>query len=277
MFRSIKPVAKAGFASLAFVGLLTSCAATSTVEAAPTPSATAAVAAAAPAAWSYTGENGPESWASLDPSYAVCADGSAQSPINITAPTATDLPNIVFSYSAGEAGIFNNGHTVEAEPMMEGENSIDLNGTTYPFLQLHFHAPSEHEIDGQHYPLEVHFVHKTEDGQIAVVGVLVTEGAENAAWKPFTDHIGSATEDPEATLTELDWSTMLPAVQSTIRYDGSLTTPGCAEGVKWNVMTDPIAMSAEQIAAFTGVYSENSRPVQPLDGRTVVIDSTPSE
>ena len=41
---------------------------------------------------------------------------------------------------------------------------------------------------------------------------------------------------------------MLPKTQTTYRYDGSLTTPGCAEGVKWNVMSTPISMSAEQIA-----------------------------
>jgi len=270
------PLAKISLTVVVLAGLLTACVPT-TETFTPLPSATATPPATAAAAWSYTGANGPDSWGTLDPSYATCADGSAQSPIDITAPAATDLTNIAFSYKAGEAGIFNNGHTVEAEPLTEGENSIVLDGVTYPFLQFHFHAPSEHEVNGEHFPLEVHFVHKNADGQIAVVGVLVREGAANAAWQPFIDKIAAATEDPEADVTTLDWSTLLPAVQTTYRYDGSLTTPGCAEGVKWNVMTEPITMSSDQIAAFVGAYPNNSRPVQPLDGRVVAQDSTPNK
>ena len=237
-------------------------------------SATESPSAATPAEWSYSGEKGPEAWGSLDESYAACADGTAQSPIDITATSPTDLPNIEFSYEVGEAGIFNNGHTVEAEPLGEGADTIKLDGTVYPFLQFHFHAPSEHAVNGKNYPLEVHFVHKTEDGKIAVVGVFVEEGAANPAWDPFIENIAKATEDPEATTVEIDWLALLPSTQITARYDGSLTTPGCAEGVKWNVMTTPITMSAEQIAAFTGAYSGNARPVQPLNDRVVLLDTT---
>ena len=237
----------------------------------PTPTETTP---AAPAAWSYEGANGPDAWGTLDPTYVTCVDGTAQSPIDISGAVETDLDNIEFNYVAGEAGVFNNGHTVEAEPMVEGEDTIVLDGAEYPFLQFHFHSPSEHAVDGTQYPVEVHFVHKTEAGDIAVVGVFVKEGKTNKAWAPFVDLIASATQDPEANLTELDWAAMLPKTQTTYRYDGSLTTPGCAEGVKWNVMTTPITMSAEQIAAFVGAYSNNARPVQPLNGREVLVDST---
>jgi carbonic anhydrase len=254
--------------TLAVAGLLAGCSSN-----AATP--TAAPTEAKPAAWSYSGDTGPADWGSLDTAYALCADGTAQTPIDVVNPVATDLENITFNYAAGEAGVFNNGHTVEAEPMVEGEDSISLDGVDYPFLQFHFHAPSEHVVNGEHYAVEVHFVHKTEVGKIAVVGIFVKEGEANAAWQPFVDAISGATDNPEDSLVELDWSTMLPAIQTRISYDGSLTTPGCAEGVKWNVMSDAITMSAEQIAAFTGAYADNSRPVQALNGREVLIDSTP--
>ena len=238
---------------------------------APTPSETAA---ATPAAWSYSGANGPDTWGTLDPTYTTCVDGTAQSPIDITKTTGADLENITFNYVAGEAGVFNNGHTVEAEPMAAGEDTIVLDGATYPFLQFHFHAPSEHAVNGEHYPLEVHFVHKTDAGDIAVVGVFIKEGKANKAWQPFVDLISKATDNPEDSLTTLDWAAMLPSNQTTYRYDGSLTTPGCAEGVKWNVMTTPIEMSADQIAAFVGAYANNARPVQPLNDREVLVDTT---
>jgi carbonic anhydrase len=237
---------------------------------------TGTTAATAAASWTYTGASGANHWGTLDAAYATCADGTAQSPINIVKTKSKNLKNIAFHYVTGEAGVFNNGHTVEAEPLTAPANTstIALDGLTYSFLQFHFHAPSEHEINGLHYPVEVHFVNKATDGKLAVVGVFIKRGKENAAWKPFTDAMLAADATAENTKVELDWSKLLPANKTTMRYNGSLTTPGCAEGVKWNVMTTPIEMSDAQINTFLEAYSGNNRPVQPLHGRTVVLDST---
>ena len=128
-----------------------------------------------------------------------------------------------------------------------------------------------------HYPVEVHFVHKTDAGKLAVVGVFIKAGKENVEWKAFTDKLTVATADPEATKVELDWAKLLPAASKTVRYDGSLTTPGCSEGVKWNVFTTPIQMSQAQINQFLEAYSGNNRPVQPLNNRVVAVDSTPTK
>lgn len=234
------------------------------------------VALGAGASWTYSGATGPSHWATIDSAnYAVCADGTAQSPINISKPKATPLTNLKFDYVAGEAGIFNNGHTVEAEPLGTEASTVTIGGTVYPFAQFHFHAPSEHEINGLHYPVEVHFVHKTAAGKIAVVGVFIKAGSEtNAEWAPFIAKLNTATADPEATKIELDWAKLLPTNKQTVRYDGSLTTPGCAEGVKWNVFTHPVVLSQPQINAFLEAYSGNNRPVQPLHSRKVLLDST---
>jgi hypothetical protein len=35
-----------------------------------------------------------------------------------------------------------------------------VDGTFVPLNQFHFHSPSEHTINGVHYPLEMHMVHK---------------------------------------------------------------------------------------------------------------------
>ena len=237
------------------------------------------IAHGAGAAWTYTGPTGPSHWATIDPAnYAKCADGTAQSPINITKTKSVALTNLLFNYSAGEAGIFNNGHTVEAEPLGTTTETMTVDGVTYPFAQFHFHAPSEHEINGMHYPVEVHFVHKTADGKIAVVGVFLKAGATaNAEWAPFVDKMIAATADPEATKVEIDWAKLLPADKTTVRYDGSLTTPGCSEGVKWNVFTHPVIVSQAQINTFLEAYSGNNRPVQPLNSRVVKLDSTPKK
>ena len=122
--------------------------------------------------------------------------------------------------SAGEAEVFNNGHTVEAEPGAEAEaSSMTVNGVTYPFAQFHFHAPSEHVVNGKRYPLEVHFVHKTADGKLAVVGVFVRAGKHNDAWDPFISNMLKATANAEDTkVMDFDWAKLLPTNKTTIRY-----------------------------------------------------------
>jgi carbonic anhydrase len=70
----------------------------------------------------------------------------------------------------------------------------------------------------------------------------------------------------------VDVNQLLPTRRTTYRYDGSLTTPPCSEGVKWIVMTDPVQLSAQQINAFRTVMKDNNRPVQPLNARKVVTD-----
>ncbi|MGH3028559.1 MAG: carbonic anhydrase family protein, partial [Gaiellaceae bacterium] len=136
----------------------------------------------------------------------------------------------------------------------------------------HFHAPSEHVVDGARSPVEAHFVHKTEDEQIAVVGVILTVGeSPNEAWQPLVDALDVAESDTVA--AELDWEAMLPDDRATIRYEGSLTTPPCTEGVRWLLMQETVSLSDDQLAAFDAAYSGNNRPVQPLNGRAVEIDA----
>ena len=39
-------------------------------------------------------------------------------------------------------------------------------------LQVHWHTPSEHTINGKHYDAEAHVVHADKDGKLAVVGIV---------------------------------------------------------------------------------------------------------
>lgn len=235
------------------------------------PSVDAMAAAEDVAHWSYEGSTGPDFWGSLDPSFVTCADGSAQTPINIVSPTLTDLPDIQFAYQSGQAEIENNGHTIQANAL-EG-SSITVNGKTYELLQAHFHAPSEHTVNGKSYPAEVHFVHRADDGTLAVIGVLLeVGGADNHAWSPYVN--GLPTKEGATTKQQFDWLAMLPTNHQTIRYNGSLTTPPCSEGVSWLLMSTPVSISEWQLKDFQEAYNGNNRPIEPLNGRTVQIDST---
>lgn len=222
--------------------------------------------------WSYTGATGPSHWATLSPDYGTCADGSAQSPIDIRNAQARPLRNISIRYPATmRATALDNGHTVQWN--FPTGASIVLNGTTYKLLQMHFHSPSEHKVDGKLYAVEIHFVHQAADGGLAVLGVFVDQGKASSAWAHVLKTRPSTAGRP---LSGIQLDALLPTGFRTYRYTGSLTTPPCSETVAWNVFTKPITMSAAQIKAFRKLYFHNNRPPQPLHGRTVEVDSSPS-
>jgi len=236
--------------------------------------ATTAPTAAAPAHWTYEGAEGPASWGSIDPAYATCGTGKSQSPIDIAKANAQDLANIVFHYQPSEVNILNNGHTVQMN--YDAGSSIEIDGTTYNVAQLHYHAPSEHTLNGKAFAAELHIVHKSADGKLAVVGIMIEEGATaNPAYQPLLDSMSAQKSDVKDAGVKINAADLLPKVQTTFRYSGSLTTPPCLEGVNWNVMTVPVQLSADQIAAFTKIFEGNNRPVQPVNDRPLVEDNTP--
>lgn len=224
--------------------------------------------------WAYTGEGAPEHWGELSEEFATCGTGQAQSPIDIVGAAGTDLPGLVFHYQAAPLSLINNGHAIEQE-FPEG-STLESSGRTYTLKQFHVHGPSEHTLNGQSFPMEMHFVHRAEDGSLAVVGLWLREGAANAALEGFFANMPTAearTAEPEG-LT-LDPAAVLPADRTYARYSGSLTTPPCTEGVAWHMLQQPIEASAEQLARFAALYSGTNRPVQPLHERALELDNTP--
>jgi len=227
----------------------------------------------AAAHWAYEGEGGPEHWGEIDPAYAVCGTGQSQSPIDISAFSEQDLANIAFHYQPSEVNILNNGHTAQVN--YDAGSYIELDGVRYDVAQFHYHAPSEHAVDGKLFAAEIHIVHKNADGQLAVVGILLEEGAENAAFAPFIENLPAEKADVKDAGVKINAANFLPVVQTTFRYSGSLTTPPCTEGVSWLVMTSPIELSSGQLSALAALFENNNRPVQQLNNRPLVEDSTP--
>ncbi len=70
--------------------------------------------------WGYSGDTGPEYWGELSPEYALCADGAAQSPIDIREASELDLVDIEFQYGESANNIFNNGHTIQGSGEFQG-------------------------------------------------------------------------------------------------------------------------------------------------------------
>lgn len=148
---------------------------------------------------------------------------------------------------------------------------MTVDGTKYGLVRMHFHAPGENVLEGVQYPVELHFVHESRDGAAAVLAVMLERGAENPAFEALLDHMDQP-QDAVA-IVEIPWQELVPQNLRTVRFDGSLTTPECSEGIAWNVAVTPVQVSAEQIATFRSAYDDNARPVQPLNGREVTIDA----
>lgn len=235
--------------------------------------ATATPAPTTPPHWTYEGEDGPDKWGELDPAYALCATGEAQSPIDLTGAQAVDLKNIQFDWQPSAMNVFNNGHTIQVN--YDAGSFITYNEIQYQLVQFHFHHPSEHTINGEFFPMELHFVHKDANGALAVVGVMLKEGKEdNPAFADLFANLPAEKGDPQPTTITLDANLMIPADHTFTTYVGSLTTPPCTQGVRWLVLSEPVELSAKQLEAFSAIFELNARPVQALNDRDLLEDSS---
>jgi carbonic anhydrase len=217
--------------------------------------------------WEYTGKTGAEHWGDLQSDFATCKLGKEQSPIDIQTTQKAKLPAIGFAYTAGPAEVVNNGHTVQVN--LKSGGTVQLESGSYQLLQFHFHTPSEEKINGKAYPLVAHFVHRNAAGQLAVVGVLFQEGRENAALAPVFAAMPTQANKTAALAADFQPAAVLPQEQGYYAFIGSLTTPPCSEGVRWQVLKQPVEVSKAQLAAFQKLYPMNARPVQALGSRVV--------
>jgi len=219
--------------------------------------------------WSYSGEDGPAHWGDLAAEYATCGTGHMQSPIDLGDAEATGSIKLAADYKAVPLVVLNNGHTVQFNT--EDGGTLTEAGVTYDLLQVHFHAPSEHVVNGKPAPLEAHFVHRSKDGALSVIGVFIVEGKANPALATLIKYL--PTQVTPATPVEgvtINPNDLLPASMAMYRYMGSLTTPPCSEGVSWHVLSTDITASKERIEALSAVLHMNARPVQPLNDRLLV-------
>lgn len=217
--------------------------------------------------WGYIGEEGPSNWAKLSPEFSSCKSGRSQSPINIdSSAIGADLPGLEINYGKSPLKIINNGHTIQVN--YEPGSFLSIDGESYELVQFHFHHPSEHKIDNESFPMELHLVHQNHQGAFAVLGVLLKQGQENktlqSIWNALPQTRGSEQTIGDVTINATD---LLPTNRSSYRYHGSLTTPPCSENVHWIVLQQPVEISNPQVQTFAELFPMNARPVQSLNRR----------
>ncbi|XP_059931991.1 carbonic anhydrase 4b [Gadus macrocephalus] len=223
---------------------------------------------------------GPDDW----PLVALHCSGRNQSPVNIvtriTLPDERLVPLQLINYQKMFRGrIINNGHTVQ----LDLPSNVKIQGGKlagpYKALQLHFHwgkdggPGSEHTIDGERFPMEMHIVHIKEEYDTLDQAVADDTGV---AVLGFFFQVSLTSN---STLGGVSLGRLVPpeeTLEHYFRYQGSLTTPHCDESVVWTLFKTPVPLSRKQLSAFCGLRSPRGtrmvntyRPEQPLNGRKV--------
>ncbi|CAL8363629.1 unnamed protein product [Lota lota] len=243
--------------------------------------------------------NLPEFWNHAN---AACG-GRAQSPVNVvtrkTVPDGRLTPFHFHNYQQTfRSSMKNNGHSVQVSlshlATIQGGDLM----TGYKAVQFHLHwgksggPGSEHTIDGEQYPMELHIVHMKQQytdlstaladpNGIAVLGFFYEESrSANKKYEHIINALQKITETSSNTsLSPISLEQLIPSRQnltSYYRYKGSLTTPGCTESVIWTLFENTIPLSKGQLQAFSNLRFHNGmpmvgnyRPPQPLNGRLV--------
>ncbi len=233
--------------------------------------------------WSYDEQS--TWWAGEDTSqsiplrypYAECGVDQHQSPVDLAAAKFNTKPlnQLAALYGTDTPTFYNNGHTIQVNTSIDYPGGLKIGEESIPLIQLHFHEPSEHVINGQHFPAELHFVHINEDGRIVVLAAAIEIGNENPAFQTILDntpdHEGTKNTDSDI---QIDPAALLPQQDhNNLEYftlAGSLTTPPCSEGVQWYFLSDVMSISTAQLEQLKGFYTNNARPAQDLNGRAIL-------
>jgi carbonic anhydrase len=218
--------------------------------------------------WSYSGNTGPKNWPNLHRNFRDCS-GDNQSPINLTGFTESVLKPIEFSYQPEAAALLNNGRTIQLN--YRRPKFIKVEGSTFNLLQFNFHSPSENQINGKSYPLEAHFVHRNDHGDLAIVAVMYELGEENPALPKYIEELPAEAGRTITLESPISPDQLLPDNREYYRFNGSLTIPPCTEGVRWFVLKTPASASQEQLNAMKAAIGEpNNRPIHAITARQVL-------
>lgn len=223
----------------------------------------------------------PKEWGELHPDFALCSSGKQQSPIDIVDTETVlnkTLSRLSRVYRIDNATLVNTGHTIEVE--VKGYSKLKIDGKKYKLTQFHWHTPSEHRLNGALYPAELHLVHASSDGSLAVIAVLYQYGKPEPLVSQTESHLDNLVEkecgEDEGKgifFEKFNAKPLKHEPRKYYRYQGSLTTPPCSEKVTWTVLSKVRTMSKHQGAALRSplceVNKDNSRPEQSLHGRVV--------
>lgn len=230
-------------------------------------------------AWTYGDIS---EWATESP---FCADTVAsQSPIDINVAgggTGTTTNPLVFQGTPDSAinpeirhELVVNQHTWELEWDIDHQAEViygtEYNNKIYALKQFHFHSPSEHTLDGEHFDLEAHMVHACygnltcdtidENDENLVVAIWMNVGEAHPYLESFWPQLAELANNESApklihNIANPYNSLVPPQPHDFYRYQGSTTTPSCVQDVAWFLMSTPVTLSQAQLTSYRTAIS----------------------
>lgn len=193
--------------------------------------------------------------------------GNGQSPIDLSGWVASNEPAPILGYNSDAA-------RVERLPgfvmiHFDPGSELTLGEDRYRLLQLHWHTPAEHTIDGDEFAAEVHFVHINREDQLLVVGTVYRLGDADEGLQQIIDSIPPA--DAADEVPTLSATNHPSDSDGFYHYVGSLTAAPFSEPVLWYVGRSVRSVSqrqVEQLQALCG--GPNARPLQDRNERTIL-------
>jgi carbonic anhydrase len=251
------------------------------------------------AGWTYNpnARESPIFWGSVLPQYATCGSaqplaqpfvevGLKQTPIDIVSSKAipAELTKLSFHYDDTPLDVENTGHVEQVvyapgSYLKFGKVVTDV----YNLVQFHFHVPSEHTIDGKSFDGEVHLNHINLLGEQVIVTIFLSQstGARSSIYDDIVAQAPVSIGVNRGKGRTVNAADLLPNnTRSYYTYDGSGSTPPCAEGVRRIVLAKPVSVTPaviRQLRSLAGGFIENggfqnnNRPVTPLNGRNVLV------
>ncbi|UTW55239.1 carbonic anhydrase [Kordiimonas sp. SCSIO 12610] len=220
-------------------------------------------------AWSYEGNTGPDNWGNLSPDYKLCSAGQYQSPINIEGTDPAILHDLQLNYNVHPVDLRHHGkHIVQN---YSNQSVLNVGASAYELKTLTFKSPAEHTIAGNRYPLEIQLTHQNKNGEVAILSIFGATGSENLALNEIIANLpleaGQTSKNDKVVFNARD---LTPHNKAYYRYNGSLTTPPCTEGVNWYILKTPIEASPQQINMLNALSGNNARPVNTRNHRIIL-------
>ena len=148
---------------------------------------------------------------------------------------------------------------------------MEVRGGRDELERLSLHQPAQERVGGMAFDMSMYLEHRSADGRIAILAVLLSAGAEpNVLLQTLLNNLPLDQGREFVPDAIIDLADILPDNPAHFLYLGSLPTPPCTEDVIWAVMKTPVEMSADQLAVFARLHTGNSRPLQDTNGRPIL-------
>lgn len=221
---------------------------------------------------------GPSNWGSLSDEFTTCGTGTSQSPIDF--PTSYELsilarPVPVYSIATMTLHGKTENWALECETA-EKCGELIYHGLSYKVVNIHFHTPSEHFVDGKQYPLECHIVHQEPETEQLVVLATMFEYAAGLLGNTGPNAVITTIMDKicaNETTIEVPLAAILGTAEGILSYNGSLTTPPCTEGVTFFMQEKVQIVSETQRNNYAHTIGspsgKNNRQTNNMNGRLI--------